>query len=896
MPPHQQSRRGDHSGYMTSSGEIPSRPPPRSSDESIYSQASYGGRGYDDDDDEVKSQKSQVSVRTANTRRLIKENSFAPQPSGPYKPLPQSVPTRGGPAAQASQSSAYPQRTRVETDYNQSSNRQPAPTVKKTYTALPTHAGYAQPSNRNPADETSFAQASERERQEAWDDFQRKHRQAPSSPASSTVKPERSRDREPAGRTYNRPQYGETLDDGYRQEPRKPTSTARGPYKDEREDDGYRQETRAARTTSYYRDGNSGSGRQETRAPPPPPITAQRNKEDRRDGYSHSPSQDKGSPRSSAPSTARHRDEGSRPRSRLDDQYQDAPIPPRPARPRREERDTEGYSQPPSGLAPPPIDTRARSPAYIPMPREEEFQTQTRPGPTSTVRASYDDGRTREKRASAKQVDPSYAPPIRGADPYIQQVSDAGTEYQDKPKSRRDSAMQSPTTGSKVYNMPERPKRLSADYNGYEHKNSPSTPNPNPRSPLSQVPMNHDRGNDDRLPSNPTRQTYLSPTGRETDYFSPKDAGSRAEYKSPFEEPEEPYVEAVKEQKRNPRPPESPNVQHAFTDNRPDNSRRTSRTGSNMRSDSTASTARRDKETEIDLRLARLRNDAMTAERSRRMRMEEWATAMGGKRLQDYREQLGSHLARQLASSKNIQESVKKWNVNPETTRSKLANNNNELLFDFTDKYNKTITDIVKDHCDRQDDQLPSSTVKWGSEIKSRNTEGGKGSLESPGFRVIASYTASIAGKEISNQIKEVFDDERRNRKVPVQEVFQPTIGTNRSKRIEEGDSRGPKARDSDRDGRSRLMTNGSEYEESREDRDYERRPKQKQITDGSQVEESRGSRKRDKSSRRTIYEIPTSKARSLSRRRVERGSSRRKEERDKDREREDEERRRRRR
>jgi hypothetical protein len=443
---------------------------------------------------------------------------------------------------------------------------------------------------------------------------------------------------------------------------------------------------------------------------------------------------------------------------------------------------------------------------------------------------------------------------------------------------------------------------LSADYNGHDHKDSPSIANPDPRSPLSQVPMNYDQGNNDRPPSDTRGQTYLSPTARETDYFSPKDADPRTEYKSPFEEPEEPYVEAVKERKRNPRPPESPNVQHAFTDNRPDNSRRTSRTGSNMRSDSSASTARRDKETEIELRLARLRNDAMTAERSRRMRMEEWATAMGGKRLQDYREQLGSHLARQLASSTDIQESVKKWNVNPETTRSKLATNNNELLFDFTDKYNKTITDIVKDHCDRQDDQLPSSTVKWGSEIKSRNTEGGQGSLESPGFRVIASYTASIAGKEISNQIKEVFVDERRNRKGPVQEVFEPTIGRSSSKRIEDGDSRRAETRDRDGDRRSRLITDGSEYDRrSHEDRDYDRRPKQRQITDGSQAEPSRESRKRDKSSRRTIYDIADTKVgRGVSRRRVERveeGSSRRNDERDRerDRDREDEERRRRR-
>jgi hypothetical protein len=283
--------------------------------------------------------------------------------------------------------------------------------------------------------------------------------------------------------------------------------------------------------------------------------------------------------------------------------------------------------------------------------------------------------------------------------------------------------------------------------------------------------------------------------------------------------------------------------------------------------------------------------------------MEEWATAMGGKRLQDYREQLGSHLARQLASSKDIQESVKKWNVNPEATRSKLANNNNELLFDFTDKYNKTITDIVKDHCDRQIDQLPSSTVKWGSEIKSRNTEGGKGSLESPGFRVIASYTASIAGKEISNQIKEVFDDERRNRKGPVQEVFEPTIGRSSGKRIEDGDSSRAETRDldRDRDRRSKLNSESSEYDRrSYEDREYERRPKQRQITDGSQAEPSRGSSKREKSSRRTVYEIPEDKVvRSVSRRRVERvdeGSSRRNDEKYRDRDRDDEEGRRRRR
>lgn len=259
-----------------------------------------------------------------------------------------------------------------------------------------------------------------------------------------------------------------------------------------------------------------------------------------------------------------------------------------------------------------------------------------------------------------------------------------------------------------------------------------------------------------------------------------------------------------------------------------------------------------------------------------------------GKRLQGYREQLGSHLAAQLDSNKDIRESVRRWNVNPEATREKLTTNNTQLLFDFTEKYNTAIRDVVKDYCDTHNDDQPSSTVMWNGKITSRNTEGEKGSLEEPGFRVYASYNAIIAGKKISNQIKEVFGDERRNRKAPVQEVFEPTIG--RDRRIEDSSRRTDgTSREGDR--RSRLITDGGEYERSREEREYERererdrdketRPKQKQIAnreynDRDEDEESRGTTRHREI--RTVRRVPSRGfVRSRSRRREGEGGSKKK-------------------
>lgn len=846
MPPQERYRDNRYDGDMTSSGEILSRPPPRRSDESMGSEASYGGRGYynDEDYDEVK---SEVSLRTANTRALIQGNSFVPQPSGPYVTLPQTDSTRGAPPAKASRSSAQPQRPRVETDYRQSPNRQPAPTTRNTYNE--TQAGYGRPSNPNsaggyedsrPTPVRSSVRDSAEARQEAWDDYQRKHGLTPTSPAPSTVRPERSREPEADDRNYNRPQYGETLEERYRQEPRNSTSTAKASYKDERSDDGYRPETRAAPTSTRYGDDDrrpkSRSDKQGGSMPPPPP-----------------------------PPLA--------PASRLRDDRRDATV----------------YSNPSSRLAPPsPVPSRGH-PDYIEMPRAEEYQTRARSGPgspaPSTVRGSYDDKPPKERSRPTSRLDHSYSAVDREreSDQYDQR-SNAGT----RPESRRDSAIPAPTTVHKQMKMPERPKRLSAAYSGNEYKEAPGTPKTNPRSPLSQVTMNYDGINDERSPANPTRsQTHLQPPERGGDYFGPRKTASQAEYKDPYEGQEEPYEPAVRERKRNPRPAESPRFEHAVTDNRPEQSRRTSQTGSNVRSDSTASTVRRDKEAEVELKLARLRDEAFTLDRSRRIRMEHWERDMG-KRLQGYREQLGTHLAAQLNSNKDIRESVHRWNVNPEATREKLTTNNTQLLFDFTEKYNTAIRDVVKDYCDTHNDDQPSSTVMWNGKITSRVTEGEKGSLEEPGFRVYASYNATIAGKKISNQIKEVFGDERRNRKAPIQEVFEPTIG--RDRRIEDSSRRTDGAsRDGDR--RSRLITDSSEYQRSQEDREYERererdrdketRPKQKQIAnreydERDEDEESRGTTRHRET--RTVRRVPSRGfVRSRSRRREGEGGSKKK-------------------
>ena len=828
MPPQERYQDNRYDGDMTSSGEIPSRPPPRRSDESMGSEASYGGRGYYDDGDEVK---SEVSLRTANTRALIQGNSFEPRPSRPYETLPQANSNRGAPPGKASRSSAQPHRPRVETDYQQSSTRQPAPTARNAYTE--TQAGHGRPSNPDsaggyqdsrPTPVTSSVRDSAEARKEAWDDYQRKHGLAPSSPPPSTVRPEKSREPENSDRNHNRPQYGETLDERYRQEPRNSASTAKASYRDERPDDGYRPDTRAIPTSTRYGDDNGYE------PPPPPPPLA--------------------------------------PTSKSRDDRRKATV----------------YSNPSSRLGPPsPVPSRGH-PEYIEMPRAEEYQTRAKSGPASpapsTVRGSYEDKPLKERSRPTSRLDQSYSADDRerGSDQYDQR-SNAGT----RPESRRDSAVPAPTTVNKQMKMPERPKRLSAAYSGNEYKDAPGTPNANLRSPLSQVTMNYDRADDDRPAANPTRsQTHLQPPGRDGDYFGLRETAPRPEDKYPFAQQAEPYVPAVPERKRNPRPAESPRFEHAVTDNRPGQSRRTSQTGSNVRSDSTASTVRRDKEAEVELKLARLRDEAFTLDRSRRIRMEHWESGMG-KRLQGYRELLGTHLAAQLNSNKDIRESVHRWNVNPEATREKLTANNTQLLFDFTEKYNTVIRDVVKDYCDTHNDGQPSPTVLWNGEITSKNTEGEKGSLEEPGFRVYASYNATIAGKKISKQIKEIFGDERRNRKAPVQEVFEPTIG--RDRRIEDASRRTDGAsRDGDR--RSRLITDGGEYERSREERGYERerdneRPKQKQIADRryderDEDEGSRGTTRHRET--RTVRRVPSRGfVRSRSRRREGEGGSKKK-------------------
>ena len=129
---------------MTADMDIPSRPPPESSPKQHRRHGARVSKAHDEDEDDDEGQDddgksvvsaiSEVSLRTRNTRKLIRSTTFSPQADNPYADLP----IRSPRTTQTPRSSTSPAHREVDTtDYQSERLRSPPSGASRRYDQAP---------------------------------------------------------------------------------------------------------------------------------------------------------------------------------------------------------------------------------------------------------------------------------------------------------------------------------------------------------------------------------------------------------------------------------------------------------------------------------------------------------------------------------------------------------------------------------------------------------------------------------------------------------------------------------------------------------------------------------------------------------------------------------------
>jgi hypothetical protein len=753
---------------MTGGMDIPSRLPPKSSPKKhrhhrtrVSESPPEDGDDYEDDDGKshvsAKSARSEVSERTANTRKILRDASFSPK-AGPYNPYAD-LPLRSPPITQppVPRSTTRPANLGVDTTYPSDRLRPPpsGPSRKHedpgrrysrspggrsdrretTERPSPSSSVSRGPSARGPIQSpTSPGQDSRSDQyglrfpkihMPQLEDYIVPSASAKNSPQYGETSPRDRRDALPSG--YTRPSHPNTADDYADARVKSPIVQAPGggsrrssrvPYP-ERGNDDHRRDSRTSASSASPTNARSyqaTSPRDDASSPVSPRTTTGKI-------YGRNPREERPDPilAQVASATEYEKDKARK------DSGMSRPIdmPGRPKDPNRLSASSQGYgtSNPRSPLGRMPVRTFGDQDPQPGVRSPQSYGQQSQFSPTNL------DGRQRKE------------------DSYF--ASRSPSSYQ-----------------SQVNQTKPRPKAVYQD---------PFAENPEEAQEQDEQ-LIVERKRQPRLPASPASYDH-SITDLQDEQL-------------------------IVERKRQPRAPASPaSYEHSITDLRLAHPRKppgiytpllSPRGGSGTgtpRSGGSASS----RVNELEERLESLRKQHEAMRKARETNLSEWQTRMT-KKMTTYRREMQEELRTDFKDNTDLHRCLKDFGWKLGTAVEKNEEPIANLSLDFTDAYNNHVAEIYKKYLDQGIPELPSEDVDVITSTEFREAKRDwTGLIEDPGCRVTTEFTLTIAGgkdtEPVTRQRRQKYDDLLTT--VPPPQIFVPDIGVPKSRRSGSRDDHG---------------------------------------------------------------------------------------------------------